>query len=109
MIVSEQAIDLKDPEDSVRSENTEPEAGNISRNRLFSRARLSDPGQSDEIHDVRDEAGVMDLQISRNSFPPINKIGASCTDPFQTLPNLAGGDTEILTYHCMSQPEMLML
>jgi hypothetical protein len=107
MINTDQAIILGSPEDSDGSDDTEREAKSTSRSSLFGEAGQRAPGQSDEGYCTEEDSNLENYQVVRRPVPCINAIGSGCTDPFQTLPNLAGGDTEVLTHHCMYLPRIL--
>jgi hypothetical protein len=101
MIITDQAIIIGSPEESDGSDDTEGEARSTSCSSLFGEARRRGSDQSDESSYSEEEPNLENYQVVRTSGPWISTMGSGCTDPFQTLPNLAGGDTELLTHHCM--------
>lgn len=100
MIVSNQAIIVECPEDSDGSDDTELDARSTPYNSLSEEASRRRSGQSDEGSYIKEEPNLENYQVARTFVPCINTMSSGCTDPFQTLPNLAGGDTELLTHHC---------
>ncbi len=101
MITVEHAIAMGSPADSDGSDDTEQDARSAPYNSLSTEAGRRGLGLSDEDPYVEGKCSPKDYQLVRNSVPCVNKLGSGCTDPFQTLPNLPGGDTEGLTHHCM--------
>lgn len=101
MISTNRAIIVGSPEDSDGFDDTDLEARGTSYSSLSREGSQRYSGQSDEGSYIKEEEpGVENYQVSSTFVPCINTMGSGCTDPFQTLPNLAGGDTELLTHHC---------
>lgn len=107
MINTDQAIILGSPEDDDGSDDTEREARSTSRSSLFGEAGQWGSGKSDEGRYLKEAPNLENYQVISTSVPYINTIGSGCTDPFQTLPNLAGGDIDVLTHHCMYLSKIL--
>jgi hypothetical protein len=100
MIITNQIIIVGSPDDSDGYDDTGLEARSTSCSSLSGEASRRGSGQSDEGRPVKKEPNLENYQPARALVPYINTMGAGCLDPFQTLPNLAGGDTEELTHHC---------
>ena len=95
------------PDNSDGSDDRELEAKSTSCSSLSEEASRRGLDQSDEECYVREEPNPENYQITRTFMPCINTMGAGCADPFQTLPNLVGGDTEVLTHHCTYWPMIM--
>lgn len=107
MIITEQSIVGESPEDSNGPDDTELGVGSASSSSPFGEAGRRCSGQSEQGHYIKEETNLENHQVVRTSVPCINTMGSRFTDPFQTLPHLAGGDTEVLTHHCMYLPKIL--
>jgi hypothetical protein len=101
MVITDQAIPVGSPDDSDGPHDIELEARSASCSSLSEKASRRGSGQSDEWRYIRKKPNLENYQVVQTPVPCINTVGSGCTDPFQTLPNLAGGDTEVLTHHCM--------
>jgi hypothetical protein len=101
MITTEQAIIVGSPADSDGTDERDLEASSTSYSSLSSEAGRRASDQSDEGRYIKEESSSKEHQVARKSVPCIDAMGSGYTDPFQTLPDLAGGDTEGLTHHCM--------
>jgi len=97
---------VRGPEESDGSDEAEIEARSTSYSSLSDEG-CGDSDQSDEGYYTKEEFSPKDFQVIRRPVTCIDTIGSGRTDPFQTLPNLAGGDTEVLTHHCMYQAKTI--
>jgi hypothetical protein len=107
MITTEQAI-IESPADSDGSDERDLEASSTPYSSLSSEAGRRASDRSDEGRYIKEESSSEELQVARKFVPYIDTMGLGCADPFQTLPDLAGGDTEGLTHHCMYSPMILL-
>jgi hypothetical protein len=107
MITTEQAIIVGSPADSDGSDERDLEASSTPYSSLSSEAGRRASDQSDKGRYIKEESSSKELQVARKFVPCIDTMGLGCADPFQTLPDMAGGDTEGLTHHCMYSPMIL--
>jgi hypothetical protein len=107
MIIPNEEIIAGSPDESDGSDDTELNGGSRFCSDLVWKARRRGSGQSEQRRYIREEPKADTYQVARMPPPRINTLGSGCTDPFKTLPNLAGGDTELLTHHCKYHSKIL--
>lgn len=107
MVIADERIITGIPDESDGSDDTEIIDEYRSCSNLVKEARRRGSGQPEQRRYINNDPKADIFQNSRLPLPCVNMLGSGSTDPFKTLPNLAGGDTELLAHYCEFQSQKL--